>query len=368
MGRTLPLGFVIVLSVFLIGSVVTIADSIDLTVLTINNYTRAFTPVIPRGGRLRVPTDIQKAIQKTPGFDRAIQTSGFFFNVNTVFGPFPFVCLGVAPNDRDYLLARAGDSLEPGGRWPTPGLPEAVVSEGIVRNRRLKIGDDIASPKDANNGTLITTPVPVKLVGILKGPTWIAFTSKEFPEAALPLVPHSLLVTTKNRADQLPFSDRLYRELPKVIVDVFSYNNLVKDLRHSLESMYLIMHLVDGTVTFVVALMAGMLSNIYFSQRITEFATLAAIGLRRSALVWHAVSETAILTGIGWVLGIGVNWAAMSLMRGRVFEPRGMLINPTDLHSVLNTLPIPVMITVFAIATISYRLANLDPVSIIERR
>ena len=48
LGRTLPLAFVIVLSVFLIASVVTIVNSIDLTVLTIYNYTKVFTPVMPR--------------------------------------------------------------------------------------------------------------------------------------------------------------------------------------------------------------------------------------------------------------------------------------------------------------------------------
>jgi len=356
---------VIVLAVFLIASVVTIVNSIDLTVLTIYNYTRAFTPIIPRSGRLRVDPDIAAQVRAMPDTDRAIDTSGFFFNVNTVFGPFPFICLGVSPGDRDYLLHRAGDTLVM-GRMPAPGEPEAVVSEGLVRNKRLHLGDMIARPTDT--GTIVTVPVPVKLVGILKGPTWIAFTSQEFANAALPLVPHSILATSKNPADQVNFGDLLYRKIDRVRAQVFAFNSLVKTLRDSLASMYLIMHLVNGMVILVVALMAGMLSNIYFTQRITEFATLAAIGLRRSTLLWHAVSETAILTTLGWAVGVLVNWSILSVMRGRVFEPRGMLINPSDPLSYINTLPIPIIITLFAVATISYRLSHLDPVSIIERR
>ncbi len=104
----------------------------------------------------------------------------------------------------------------------------------------------------------------------------------------------------------------LYKSLDKSRVQVFAFNSLVKTLRDSLASMYLIMHLVNGMVIFVVALMAGMLSNIYFTQRITEFATLAAIGLRRSTLLWHAVSETAILTSLGWIVGVLVNWSILS--------------------------------------------------------
>ena len=49
-----------------------------------------------------------------------------------------------------------------------------------------------------------------------------------------------------------------------------------------------------------------------------------------------------------------VNWSILSLMRGSVFEPRGMLINPSDPLSYWNTLPIPMCITLFAVMTISY--------------
>jgi ABC-type antimicrobial peptide transport system permease subunit len=114
--------------------------------------------------------------------------------------------------------------------------------------------------------------------------------------------------------------------------------------------------------------MSGMLSNIYFTQRITEFAILSAIGMRRSALLWHAVSETAVVTAIGWVLGMLVTWAAMDLMKDSVFERRGMLIDPHDPLALAYTTPIPVIITLFAMATIFIRLSRLDPVTIIERR
>ncbi len=359
------MGFVIVLSVFLIASVVTIVNSIDLTVLTIYGYTRFFTPVIPRGGHLRVSAGALDAIDRTPGHGRTMESSGFFFDVNTVFGQFPFVCLGVADSDRDYLIRRCGDRLSV-GRMPVAGAPEAVVSEGIARNRKLSLGSTLASPSDT--GSLFTVPMPVKVVGILRGPTWISFTSKEFTDGALPLVPHSVLVTTSDPRDQVGFGDRLHGLVDPRRVEVFSFHSLVHELRTTLSSMYLIMALVNGTVIFVVALMSGMLSNIYFSQRITEFAVLAAIGVRRGTLILHAVSETAILTSVGWVLGIATTWGIMSALRGRVFEPRGMLIDPHDWFAYAYTLPIPICITLFAVATIGIRLSQLDPVTIIERR
>ena len=357
----------IVLSVFLIAAVVTIVNSIDLTVLTIYNYTKVFTPVIPRSLALHVDPAIQAAIRKRPEVDRSIETSGFFFNVNTVFGSVPFVCFSVTDEQRDYLLRRAGDSLAE-GRMPAPGAPEAVISEGLAHNKKLKLGGLLADPTDT--GTLVPAPMKIKLVGILKGPTWMAFTSHEFAEKYLSYVPQSLLVTTKNpdSANQTALGDQLLNTLDKTKVTVFAYNNLVKTLRTQLASMYLIMHMVNGMVILVVSLMAGMLSNIYFTQRISEFAVLAAIGLKRVTLVLHGVSETAILTGVGWVIGVLVTWAAMTAMQGTVFEPRGMLIDPRDIGATLNTLPIPICITLFAVATIGIRLSQLDPVTIIERR
>jgi ABC-type antimicrobial peptide transport system permease subunit len=143
---------------------------------------------------------------------------------------------------------------------------------------------------------------------------------------------------------------------------------LVTEVRGQLSAMYLIMTLVNAMVILVVALMSGMLSNIYFTQRISEFAILSAIGVRRTLLLWHAVSETAVVTAIGWFFGVVLTWLVMSAMRGTVFEPRGMLIDPRDTMAFLSTIPIPIIITAFAVGTIAYRLATLDPVTIIERR
>jgi putative ABC transport system permease protein len=363
--RIAPMSFVVTLSVFLIAAVVTIVNSIDLTVTTIYNYTKIMTMVIPQRDSLNVDQGDINLAKKDPQVDRVVDAQGFFFNINTVFGAVPFVAVGVDQPDRDYLIALSKDKLV-SGRMPIPGRAEAVLSEGLVRNKKLKLGDTVAGPTDT--GGVSGAPVPVKLVGILSGPTWIAFTSPEFCTAALPLMPRFAIITAKNVSDLSSLSARLNKRLDLSKVQMLSFRTLVETMRKSLDSMYLIMTLVNAMVIFVVALMSGMLSNIYFTQRITEFATMAAIGIKRAALLFHAVSETAILSGIGWIAGILVSWGAMSALRGTLFEPRGMLINPHDLIAYAYTIPIPLMITLFAVVTISLRLAKLDPVTIIERR
>ena len=299
------MGFVIVLSVFLIASVATMVNSIDLTISTIYGYTNYYTYAVPQRVTLRVPPDQLAVIRKDPRTDRTIDASIFFTSIKTVFGRFPFVVLGVTDDNRDYLMKRVGTELLPGGRMPAEGMPEAVLSEPIAANKRVKVGDIIASPNDP--GGISGSPIPVRLVGILKGPIWIAFTSKSFVDMTFLTSPRSVIFTTKKPGDLLALNDDLmptqHRDrgrLSPAKVQLLSRQNLIYELRDSLSSMYLIMTIVNGMVIFVIALMSGMLSNIYFTQRLAEFAVLAAIGYQRSQLLWRVVGETLLLTLAGW--------------------------------------------------------------------
>jgi putative ABC transport system permease protein len=114
----------------------------------------------------------------------------------------------------------------------------------------------------------------------------------------------------------------------------------VRELRDSLSSMYLIMAVVNGTVIFVISLMSGMLSNIYFTQRIAEFGVLSAIGYQRRQLIGRIVAETVLLTIIGWVIGAIVTFVSLSYLKTGVFEPRGLIIDPRDLFAYKYTIPI----------------------------
>ena len=372
-GKVLPMGFVIVLSVFLIASVATMVNSIDLTITTIYGYTRSFTYAIPQRVTQRVPEDQLAIIRADPRTDRVMESSIFFTNIKTVFGRFPFVVLGVTDDNRDYLMKRVGTSLLPGGRLPADGMPEAVLSEPLAENKHVKVGDIIAGPTD--EGGISGSPVNVRLVGILKGPVWIAFTSKSFCDSTFLTTPRSTVFTTKDPAqlmalnnDLMPAIHKERGRLKPSRVQLLSNQNLVRELRDSLSSMYLIMAVVNGMVIFVIALMSGMLSNIYFTQRIAEFAVLAAVGYQRSQLIWRVVGETLLLTLAGWIVGGIITFIGLTFLKDAVFQPRGLIINPRDLFAYEYTIPIPISITVFAVVTIALRLMRLDPVTIIERR
>jgi ABC-type antimicrobial peptide transport system permease subunit len=215
----------------------------------------------------------------------------------------------------------------------------------------------------------------VKCVGILRGPVWVAVTTKSFCDTTFLAAPRSTVYTTKNPADLMavndvmqPQSDRTAGKLAPAKAMVLSRQNLISQLRDSLSTMYLIMAVVNMTVIFVIALMSGMLSNIYFTQRIAEFAVLAAVGYQRTQLVGRIIVETALLTLLGWIVGAVVTYLFLSYFRESLFEPRGLFIDPLDRFAYAYTIPIPISITLFAVGTIALRLMRFDPVTIIERR
>lgn len=366
------MGGVIVLSVFLIAGVAILANSIDLTVRTIYRYTEFFTYVIPQRQNRGVPDDQKAIVAADPRVERVIDGGIFFANIKTVMGRLPFVVLGVESDDRDYLMKRMGTQLI-AGRMPEEGMPEAILSEPLAENKNLKLGDTVAGPMD--EGGISGAPVPVKLVGIMKGPVWLAFTSKSFCTTQFLLNPRCVLYTWKSVGERdalnsamMPAKNKASGKLSPKQVQLVSKETLITEVRESLESMYLIMEVVSGAVIFVIALLSGMLANIYFTQRLSEFGVLAAIGYSRTRLILRVLLETSLLNTVGWIVGAALSVAGLTYLKDAVFRARGLFIDPYDLWGYSHTLPVPICITIFSVTTIAYRLLRLDPVTIIERR
>lgn len=361
-GRTLPVAFVIIVAVALVASVVSMVDSIDLTVLTMYGYQRYFSVVTPRNA-LAVPDDLLATIHRQPLVARTYTARPAFTVVKTIFGKMPFVVFGMPPDARQRLLAQCGLRLA-SGRMPAEGAPEVALHEDIARNRRLKLGDVVLKPDSEDSYSL----VPMRLVGTFKGPVWLAMTSESFIQQNFPLSPQGIIIMARTPAEQRVLDRALDHRLDKSRSRLWTYASLVRETKDALSSLYLIMNLVIGIIVFAIAFLTGMLANIYFMQRVPEFATLSAIGYPRRGLLLRVFGETALLCAVGWALGslltIGILWG----IKATIMTPRGLLLNPYDLAAYRYTVPLPLTIALFALLPISRRLRTLDPVSIIERR
>ena len=352
----------ITVAVALVASVVTLVGSIDLTVLTMYGYNRYFTVVTPRNA-LDVIPEVENVIRQEPLADRVFTAKPAFTFVKTIFGKMPFVVFGVTPEARDEMMRRCGLKLA-SGRLPGENQPEVALSEEIARNRRLKLGDVVLEPEIEDSYSI----VPMKLVGTFSGPVWLAVTSRSFIEGHFPVAPRGRLVVADSLDLQGALDHSLEKKVDKARGRVWTYHGLVKETREALSSLYLIMNVVIGIIVFSIAFLLGMLSSIYFTQRLPEFATLAAIGYQRSGLLARVVAEITLLCSLGWILGSILTFAVLSGIKAWIMYPRGLLLNPLDWAAYRYTLPLPIAIIGFSVVAIWNRLRTLDPVSIIERR
>jgi len=358
-GKTLPVAFVIVVSVSLVAAVVTLIDSIDLTILTMYGYNRHFTVITPRNA-LAVSEKIEKYVKGRPLTTEVYTARPAFTFVKTIFGKMPFVVFGMSPQARESAVRRCGLRLAY-GRFPEEGKPEVTLSKEIARNKHLRLGDVVLKPELEDS----YSAVPMRLVGTLEGPVWLALSSEQFIHDHFPLAPRGLLVMG---SDQGKLDGILEKNVDKQRARVWTYGGLVRETKDALSSLYLIMNVVIGIIVFAIAFLTGMLANIYFTQRLPEFATLSAIGYQKGKLVARALSETALLCLIGWLLGSLLTVGVLSAIKTLLIDPRGLLLDPFDLGAYKYTLPLPVAICTFVWLAIGRRLYALDPVSIIERR
>jgi len=361
-GKTLPVAFVIVVSVALVASVVSLVDSIDLTVLTMYGYQKHFAVVTPRNA-LAVSPEIADVLRRQPRVAEIYPARPAFTVVKTIFGKMPFVVFGLPPEGRQCALARCGLRVA-SGRLPEEGKPEVALHADIARNRRLRLGDVVLEPDSEDSYSI----VPMKLVGTFEGPVWLAMTSESFIRRHFPVAVQGYVVFARNAAEQRVLDRALDRAVDNRRARVWTYATLVKDTKDALSSLYLIMTVVIAIIVFAIAFLTGMLANIYFTQRLPEFATLAAIGYQRRALLLRVLGETGLLCLIGWALGSVVTVGVLYGIKAWIMTPRGMLLDPFDFAAYRFTIPLPLTIAAFALIAIGRRLWRLDPVSVIERR
>jgi hypothetical protein len=361
-GRTLPVAFVIVIAVALVASVVTVVNSIDLTVMTMYGYQRHLSVVTPRNAFI-LSGDLQRKIDSQRLVERTFTARPALTVVKTIFGKMPFVVFGLSKEGRETVLRKCGLRLA-SGRMPADGMPEVALHADIARNRKLKLGDVVLKPDSEDSYSLI----PMRLVGTFDGPVWLALSSESFIQSNFPLSIQGRVLLARTEEDQRQLDRILDKQLDKSRCRTWTYASLVRETKDALSSLYLIMNVVITIIIFAIAFLTGMLANIYFMQRIPEFATLSAIGYQRSRLVARILAEIGLLCAAGWLVGSLLNVILLLGIKTWIMTPRGLLVDPYDISAYRYTIPLPIAIALFAVLPISRRLRRLDPVSIIEKR
>ncbi len=363
-GKTIPLVGVIVLAVLLVCGIISLINSIPLSIRVIYSYNKEFLGVSPRGDPSQTPKIVAEMKAKSPiPIERAIICRATTNQVRSIVGKWPFVVIGLAPADMDWYLQR---QLSKGinGRLPKDGAPEAIISGPVARNLNLKIGSTLLSP-DSNESY---SPKPVKVVGIANTDRWLMFTSLEYQrENHFPPVDLAMIFA-KDLEQQAKLDVWAEKHFKGKRAQLWAYHQIEKNTQEMFATLYQILNVVIGTLALVITIMMGMLMNIYQSQRLVEFGLLQAIGYTKKQLLRRVLVESVLVVILGWLLGMALGYVLLIVAQKVMMEPKSFALNPADPTAFAYTIPIPFAILVVAIATVVLRFRSFDPVSVVERR
>ena len=363
-GKSIPLILVIVLSVMLIAGIVSIMNSIPLSIRTIYRYSERSLGITPRGDVNVTPRVYEELKATCPvPIERIIVCRAADTEVKSIVGKWPFVVLALKPDDLDYYIQKhGGKALE--GRLPQGDQPEAVVSRPVARNLGLKLGGELLGP-DRNVGY---SPRSVRIVGLIDSPEWIALMPYGY-HAANHFPPLDVLaVFAPDLPTQRKLDDWAVEKFKGDRARLFSYAELEKSTNEMFKILYKILNVVIFILVAVITLVVGLLMNIYQSQRVQEFALLQALGYTKQSLLKRVIAETALVIMGGWILGVFAAIGLLQMVYLTLMEPQAFALNPFDPQAYLYSLPVPIAILGVGIWTILHRFKTFDPVGVVERR
>ena len=260
------------------------------------------------------------------------------------------------------------------GRWPTTGTNEVALTDNILRNRGLKVGDRIGEAVDERDWLdgewlVVGSVASDNVTGGMGDRTYFHerfLTDPDLPPEVANRPRVLTLLSAQGKGLEL---ESFLDSLPKDEVDSFHRTKARKELESELANVNFIIWVLNAISIVVLALALGLLNVIFFMQRANEFGLLAALGYTKRFLTMRTFLEAVVTVAAGWGLGILLSQAIYTVLNLILFIPKGLseltIMTPRVL---LFTTPIPITVTVFSVAIVLWQLWRMDPIAIIERR
>lgn len=363
-GKTIPLTSVIMLAVLLVAGIISMINSIPYSIRTIYLYSKESLGITPRGDPTLTPSLVAEVRDNCPiPIGRLVICRGTSSEVKSIVGKWPFLVLGLAQTDVDFYLQRQGVThLE--GRKPKPGAAEAIISEPVARNLKLKIGDAVQGPEIDGS----YSPNKVKVVGIATTDRWLMVGDIEYQrQNHFPPVDVAM-VFAKDPERQNELDQWAVKRFKGRRAQLYAYFQIEKNTEEMFATLYQVLNLVISILVLVITFMMGMLMNIYQSQRLVEFGLLQAIGYTKRQLLKRVIIEAIAVVVVGWILGLFLAYGLLNVVKRVLMDPNAFALNTLDRAAYAYTVPIPFAILLVAIATVVYRFRKFDPVGVVERR
>ena len=286
-----------------------------------------------------------------------------------------FDLLGLTREDLPYFLERLGATLK-SGHLPEPGKNELLLSEDVATILGVKVGDtyDVISSEfyfvdmDTSNMDTYLEATPFEVVGVLESDIKLGVVSLEFlngHELYRKFPARFLVVARENR--EATVDEFLRSEIQTHQTDVATLTMLnERTMAEALPALVMLLPVIL-IVAIAFSLVIVVVNHIANARRLPEFGILHATGRSKRWLIRRLTIETATLALIGWVVGIGLSWLILYLLKVAFFAPRGHDLNYIAWIPIVFALPIPAIIAGITFISVRRTLSRLDPVAVIEQ-
>jgi ABC-type lipoprotein release transport system permease subunit len=282
---------------------------------------------------------------------------------------FQFDLVGLKGDDLPYILARFDSSLK-NGNFPKAGTNELLLSADVANMLGVKVGDtyDAISSEFYPNLDVPLHPTPFKVVGILESEIYEGILSLEFlhNHELYRQFPARFIVVAQEKRDAA-VDDFLRNEIQSIHTSVMTLTLLnERIMSEALPGLVMLLPVVL-IVALAFSVLIVVVNQIANARRLPEFGVLHAAGLSKSWLTRRLTRETGTMAVAGWVIGIGLSWGVLYLLKIIIFAPQGHDLNYPEWLSIVFSLPIPVAIVGFTFLTVRRTFSRLDSVTIIEK-
>jgi ABC-type lipoprotein release transport system permease subunit len=368
----------ITLATMVLFTIVGVLDS--LTLQLDFGYLSRISRVRPDTGYALEPGVIPQ-IQAHPDVERMIADNGLSIAVPTLGGIGSMHLMGVSQDDVQYLMEHCGVRLKE-GRLLEPRTDELMLSEEIARALELEIGDRVA--RSINEDYYEYVLEPLVLVGILEGDPLpssgqvpvtgsgpsvrVGFVSYEYLDSHELYAPRTVGVLVAAREGRKGAVDEfLEKTIVSAHTEVETYRDVIEVAAQARRFLYLTFGIVNCLVAIAVATVVGVINQIALMRRVSELGLLHALGHHKNRLIRRLTLETAVVTGLGWIVGLALGLLILSWLKANLYYARGMELNLANLTPLWFVIPIPLMVVALAVLGLKRLFARFDAVAIVER-
>lgn len=361
--KILPALIILTFVVMLVIVVLSALRGIKEGALIYADQFRFYSVLLPKKTPV-IPKEIRKEVERHPSVDRVVDARNCFFRLRVLIAHIPFAIRAVREEDMKYMMDRFGVRLRE-GRLPEPGTSEVVLHGDFLKANDWALGSEFGMKVSRDDWM----PGRWTVVGVLEGDTHTGFASYEFISDvslfgfALQLRERQLIFAKEGRLEEM---NRFLHGFENV--RAWDLPAAEREIGKSFDRLLLIVDFLSILQILVVALVVGLINNIFFAQRIDEFAILLAIGYTRREILRKVFRETALIMVTAWILGAGMSIGIMSLFHLWVLEPKGIPLPVVQSLPLLLSTAMPLVGLLFSGVTVLRKLGKFDPVQVIERR